>query len=64
MNRRRKRILVSAGLLTLALASASTGGEPPAPPSSAVPALPAEVPASAALHSVLMSGNAAGTQAT
>ena len=64
MNRLRKCILVSAGLLTLALASSSTGGEPPAPPSSAVPALPAEVPASAVLHSVLMSGNAAGTQAT
>jgi hypothetical protein len=30
----------------------------------AAPALPAEVPSSAVLHSVLMSGNAAGTQAT
>ena len=32
--------------------------------SSAAPSLPAEVPAAAVLHSVLMSGNPAGTQAT
>jgi imidazolonepropionase-like amidohydrolase len=62
MNRRRRSVPLTAWLSTLALASLVTGGEPPA--SSAVPALPAEVPASAVLHSVLMSGNAAGTQAT
>ena len=62
MNRPRRSIPLNACLMTLALASSSIGDEPPA--SSAVPALPAEVPASAVLHSVLMSGNAAGTQAT
>src|SRR5437899_13099817 len=49
-------------LALLAFVPLLARGEPPAPP--AAPPLPAEVPAGAVLHSVLMSGNPAGSQAT
>ena len=49
-------------LLLMPLVPLPASSDPPV--SSAAPPLPVEVPASAVLHSVLMSGNPAGTQAT
>jgi len=55
----------AACLLVLCLGASLTRSEPQgATASSVVPPLPEGVPSSAALHSILMSGNAAGTQAT
>lgn len=51
-------------LLVLCLGASFTRSDAQGPAAAALPALPDGVPSSAVLHSILMSGNAAGTQAT